>query len=88
MQNYFKNSDFYKKIENNYIMFYFSYTTTSINKIYDMPRKVDPELKAFKKEMAEYKKGEGFKNRIKAIKEQIAAQGVANRRLKALQNKE
>ena len=52
-----------------------------------MPPKVDPELKAFKKEMAEYKKGEDFKNRIKVIKAQVAAQGVANNRLKALQNK-
>ncbi len=46
-----------------------------------MPKKLDPEVKAYKKEMAEYMKTSEFKEKMKAIKIQVAAHGVANKKL-------
>ena len=51
-----------------------------------MPPKVDPELKAFKKAAAAYKKTEEYKERMKAIGNGIAAQGAVNTMLEQQKN--
>lgn len=57
-------------------------TLKVLQHILNMPKKLDPEVKAFKAAQKAYEKTPEFKAKIKAVKSQISATYVANEMLK------